>query len=96
MTPNPDIEGLKVIVWLSGIVISLLLAIVGYFLKQQGEAATALTDAVNQLKTAVEVLQMQGQEKHPVIERRLNEHGNRIDDHDRRLVKLETIHEKSK
>ncbi len=91
---NPDLESLRLVVWLSGILISVLLAVVGYFLRQQGDASKALTDAVNKLRTAVEVLQMQGTLKYPVIDNSLKEHGQKIEDHENRITKIETWHEK--
>ena len=89
---NPDIESLKILVGLAGIVISILLAVVAYFLKQQGEASKSLTEAVNQLKTAVVVLQEQSREKYPIFDRRLNEHSRKIDDHEKRITIIETQH----
>lgn len=90
---NPDLESLKILVGLAGIVISILLAVVAYFLKQQGEASKALTEAVNQLKTAVVVLQEQSKEKHPIFDRRLNEHSRKIEDHEKRITIIETKHQ---
>lgn len=87
---NPDLESLKILVGLAGVVISILLAVVAYFLKQQGEASKALTEAVNQLKTAVVVLQEQSKEKHPVYDRRLNKHSEKLEEHEKRIIKLES------
>lgn len=35
ITANPDLEQLKLMMWISGILLFLLLGIIGYFLKQQ-------------------------------------------------------------
>jgi beta-lactamase regulating signal transducer with metallopeptidase domain len=87
---NPDIESLKLILWLAGSVITLLLLIVSYFLSKQIKVQESLTKAVNSLTTAVTVLESQQAERHPVIECRLNTHGQRLDKLDNRITKIET------
>jgi beta-lactamase regulating signal transducer with metallopeptidase domain len=87
---NPDIESLKLILWLAGSVITLLLLIVSYFLSKQIKVQESLTKAVNSLTTAVTVLESQQAERHPVIQRRLNIHGQRLDKLDNRITKIET------
>lgn len=87
---NPDYETLKLTVFVIGGVLSMLLTIVAFFLKKQIEIQETLTKAVNNLTTAVTVLESQNRDRHPVIERRLNEHGHRLDIYENRLTKIET------
>src|SRR5690554_3378445 len=87
---NPDYETLKLTVFIIGGVLSMLLTIVAFFLKKQIEIQETLTKAVNNLTTAVTVLENQNRDRHPVIERRLNEHGHRLDIYENRLTKIET------
>jgi uncharacterized membrane protein YccC len=87
---NPDYETLRLTVVLAGILISVLLGVVAFFLKKQIAIQETLTQAVNNLTTAVTVLESQNKDRHPVIERRLNEHAHRLDNHDSRITKIET------
>lgn len=87
---NPDYETLRLTVVLAGILISILLGVVAFFLKEQIAIQKTLTKAVNNLTTAVTVLESQNKDRHPVIERRLNEHAKRLDAHDNRITKMET------
>jgi beta-lactamase regulating signal transducer with metallopeptidase domain len=87
---NPDIESLKLTLWIAGSVITLLLTVVAYFLNKQIKVQESLTKAVNSLTTAVTVLESQQAERHPVIERRLNDHARRLDAHDRQITRIET------
>lgn len=87
---NPDIETLKLTLWVAGSLITLLLSVVAYFLNKQIGVQEALTKAVNQLTTAVSVLESQNKDSHPRFERRLNAHAKRLDEHDRRITKAET------
>jgi beta-lactamase regulating signal transducer with metallopeptidase domain len=87
---NPDVETLKLTLWAAGGIIALLLAVVAYFLKRQIAVSEILTRAVNNLTTAVTVLESQQKDRHPVIERRLNAHAKRLDEHDVRIARVET------
>ena len=80
----------NLILSLAGALILLLLAIIGYFLKQQITASQALTDAVNSLTTTVQVMQARQEDQHPVIESRLTSHGKRLDCHDKQITVIET------
>lgn len=86
---NPDYESLKLILFISGSLILVLLALVGFFLRQQVIVSQNLTEAVNELTIAINVIQSQEKDRHPVHERRLNEHSSRISDHERRLGVIE-------
>ena len=87
---NPDIETLKLTLWIAGGIIIMLLGVVAYFLKRQITVSEILTKAVNNLTTAVTVLESQNKDRHPVIERRLNTHAKRLDEHDIRSARIET------
>lgn len=90
-----NLESLKYILWIAGVVITLLLAVIGYFLRMQAEASRDLAMSVNQLTVAVNVMQSQNSDRHPVTERRLNDHAKRLDEHDRRLTIVETTCQKN-
>lgn len=87
---NPDYETLRLTVFIIGAVLSVLLSVVAFFLKKQIEIQETLAKAVNNLTVAVTVLENQNRDRHPVIERRLNEHGHRLDSYENRLTKIET------
>lgn len=89
---NPDYESLKLILFISGSLILVLLALVGFFLRQQVIVSQNLTEAVNELTIAINVIQSQEKDRHPVHERRLNEHSSRIADHERRIGVIEVEH----
>lgn len=90
MNANPDYETLKLILIIAGGVISVLLLTIGYFIRQQITASTVLAEAVNNLTVNVRILQSQQDDRHPVTERRLNAHAERLDEHESRIVKIET------
>lgn len=87
---NPDIETLKTLIWLSGLLIGILLVIVSYFLSKQIQISETLTKAVNSLTTAVTVLESQNKDRYPVIEKRLDDHGRRLDEHSEKLSTIQT------
>ena len=87
---NPDIETLKLTLWIAGSIIIILMGIVAYFLGKQINVSELLTKAVNNLTTAVKILESQNSERHPVIVRRLNDHARRLDSHDRDIVCIKT------
>ena len=89
-------DSYQYILGLSGGLISILLIIIGFFLRQQINATKSLTESVNLLKTSVEVLKASQssyseneRERHEVIERRLNNHHDTLSDHEKRILKLE-------
>ncbi|MDD4033766.1 MAG: hypothetical protein PHS48_11030 [Bacteroidales bacterium] len=91
---NPDIETLKLTLWIASAVIALLLTsvigVVVYLAKKQINVSEMLTNAVNKLTVAVSVLENQNKDRYPVIERRLNDHARRLDQHDKQIVRIET------
>jgi hypothetical protein len=91
---NPDIETLKLTLWIASAIIAFLLtAVIGvvvYLAKKQINVSEMLTNAVNKLTVAVSVLENQNKDRHPVIERRLNDHARRLDQHDKQIVRIET------
>lgn len=89
---NPDYESLKLILFISGSLILVLLAVVGFFLRQQVTVSQNLTNAVNELTVAINVIQSQEKDRHPVHERRLNEHSTRITNHENRIRVIEVEH----
>lgn len=109
---NPDIETLKLTLWLAGAVISALFAVIIYFIKSQDSVrknemtklnniVETLVETVNSLKTIVEVVKSRQSGdgeychmKHDVIDKRLTEHGRRIDLVENRITRLETKMEK--
>lgn len=90
MNSNPDVETLKLLITIAFSIIAILLSVVAYFLNRQIKSQEILTDAVNQLRTIVSVLQSQNDDRHPVIDRRLNDHSKRLDEHDKQLARIET------
>jgi len=79
-----------------GPIMVLLLAIIGFFLRQQVTATKMLTDTVNILNTSVEVLRnnhsnfsVTDNERHSIVNRRLDSHSEKINDHEKRIIKLE-------
>ena len=94
---NPDYQSLKLTLWIAGAVISLLLAVVAYFLRKQIEVSETLAIAVNNLTTTVKLIEKEQSERDPRTEKRLNEHSDRLNKHDERLAQIETtckIHHK--
>ena len=89
---NPDIEQLKIILWIAGPMIVLMLGVVGYFIRQQIDASRSIADAVQQLQLIVAELRTHNELLNPVIERRLNHHSENLEDHERRLTVIETEH----
>lgn len=91
---NPDFETLKLTLWIASAIIALLLtAVIGvvvHLAKKQINVSEMLTNAVNKLTVAVSVLENQNKDRHPVIERRLNDHARRLDQHDKQIVRIET------
>lgn len=87
-----DIQGLKIILWIAGFILTIMVGIIGYFLKQQIDASKDLTTAVNDLTKVVAVIQAQVNINNPVNEKRLNDHSGQLDDHEKRIVIIETEH----
>jgi cytochrome c-type biogenesis protein CcmH/NrfF len=89
---QPTLEDLKLTLWVAGVLIVVLVAIIAYFLKRQIEASTQLTKAVNDLTIVVNTLQVQATDNNPRIEKRLNEHSAKLKEMETRVVRLETEH----
>lgn len=89
---NPDLEQLKVILWIAGPLIVVMIAVIGYFIKQQIEASKAIANVVQQLNILVTELRTQNELLNPVFEKRLNHHSENIEEHERRLTVIETEH----
>lgn len=88
----------KFIVTLAGAAITILLAIVGYFLQKQVTVTETLIKAVNALTLTVELIQNNQDNstancgmKHAVIDTRLNKHSQILSEHDKAITRLETL-----
>lgn len=88
--PSNDIETLKLTLWIAGSVIAALLGLVAYFLNKQITIQEVLAKAVNNLTTAVRLIEQHQTITDPIINRRLNDHALRIDAHDKKLAIIET------
>ena len=88
---QPDIESLKLTLWVAGGVISLLILIVAYFLRKQIEVSETLAIAVNHLTTTVKLIEKEQAERDPRTERRLDDHDDRIGTCEDRLTAMETM-----
>lgn len=89
---NPDLEQLKLILWISGPMLFIMLTVIGYFLKQQIEASKAIADAVNALNIVVTELKTHSALEYPQTVTRLNAHSEKLDDHETRITIIETEH----
>lgn len=105
ITANPDAETLKLFLIVSGALISILLVIIGYFIKHQfsdqelknkeqvgkiSKMVDTLGQAVDNLKSVVDIIKAQQDDRDPRTERRLNEHGKKLEEHENRLYIIET------
>lgn len=82
----------------AGVIIMLLLAAIAYFLKKWISSTDSLTESVHDLKTAVALLQTnQGNSdrtcglKHQVIDTRLNNHSERLNEHGESIIELQSL-----
>ncbi len=75
----PDLEQLKVILWIAGPLIVFMLGVIGYFIKQQIEASKAIAYVVQHLNILVTELRTQHELLNPVFEKRLNHHSKSIE-----------------
>ena len=73
---------------IAGVIVMILLAAIAYFLQKWINSTDSLTQSVNDLKTAVALLQRNQDNsdktcvnKHTTIETRLNEHAKRLNEH---------------
>lgn len=88
----------KFIVTLAGAAITILLAIVGYFLKKQVTVTETLIKAVNALNLTVELIQNNQDNfttncglKHSVIDTRLNKHSEKLSEHGEAIAELKAL-----
>lgn len=96
---------------IAGVIIMILLGIIAYFLKQWIESTSkqwidstsALTKAVNELKTTVAIISTnQGASDkacantHQVINNRLNDHSRRLNEHGEAIIELQTVNSRKK
>ncbi len=94
MTP----ELYSFILTLAGVTISLLLAIIGYFLNKHVAVTETLTKAVNSLNITVQLLENSQanlsanmSEKLVIIDTRLNSHSEKITEHCEEIAALKVI-----
>lgn len=98
---NPDPEALKIVLYVAAVIITILLAIVGYFVRSQfsGEkgridkltcVVETLKETVNTVKGIVDVIKKEQEERDPRTERRLNDHARKLSRHDKAIVRIET------
>ncbi|MDP2060675.1 MAG: hypothetical protein Q8J97_13115 [Flavobacteriaceae bacterium] len=93
------------ILTLAGVAISLLLAVIGYFLKKNADATDKyvlvtenLTKAVNSLNITVQLLEnsqanlvSNSSMQHEIIDKRLNAHSEKINEHSEEIATLKAI-----
>lgn len=82
---NPGPESLKLMLYIAGSIILVLLTIIGFFLGMQIRTTTRINDIVTRLQAISELTG-------PVTERRLNAHAEQLDDHEGRIKDLENDH----
>ncbi len=87
---NPDLETLKLTLWIAGSIIALLMSVVAFFLRKQIFVSETLTLAINELTKAVTIQETKDKERHPLIDRRLNEHSAKLKEHGERIAVIET------
>jgi len=85
-----------------GFIITSLMAIIGFFLKQQIKVINTLTDSVNSLQRTVAVLENKTENsmlncgyKHTQIDARLNNHAERLDTIDKDVAVLKSKNNES-
>lgn len=93
---NPEI--LKFVLGLAFVLVALLTAVVGFFLRSQFKILATVKDTVEDLKTVVEVLRSQQKGSgmncittHKSVDARFNTNDKKLDEHSERLAVVETI-----
>lgn len=83
------------IFWIFTTIITVLLAIVGYFLGRQVNVIEKLTDVVGNLNVIVATLKTNQENssanctsRHAIIDKRLNAHSERLNEHDKEIAAL--------
>ena len=81
---------------IAGAIITLLLGALVYFLKKWIDSTDSLTKSVNELKTAVALLQTNQTNysqsctnAHNIIDKRLNSHAERLNEHQEAITELQ-------
>lgn len=98
---NPNLETLKIVMWVAVGIIVMLLAIVGYFVRvhlsgEKGriDKLTAVVDTLREtvttIKGIVDIIKKEQEERDPRTERRLNDHACKLSRHDKAIVRIET------
>lgn len=96
-------EGMKIMIIIMGVLLTVFLSIIGYFMTKRDKTITDATEnltmAVEQLKIVVNGLQNQYSIREPIINERLEKHSSsikrnadKVEAIDLRLTKLETEH----
>lgn len=99
---------LKIVMWFGGGVLSLLFFFVSFYFYRSIKAYDDLSASVNKLQLTLtglngiilsiqernDMQQVTCKDIHIVVDKRLTEHGRRLDEHDKILIKLKTLQEK--
>lgn len=99
---------LTIAMWIGGGISTLLFFIVSLWLKRSIKSYDDLADSVNKLQMTLTglngiILSIQERndmsatncrDRHGVIDTRLREHSQRLDEHDKQITRLETLQEK--
>lgn len=86
----------KTLLTLAGAIISILLAIIGYFLNKHVTATETLTEAVNSLNITVKLLENSQANlisvsncEHKIIDKRLDSHSEKLTEHSEAITVLQ-------
>lgn len=88
----------KTLLTIAGAIISVLLAIIGYFLNKHVNVTEALTEAVNSLNITVKLLENSqanivaaSNSEHKIIDNRLDKHSEKLHEHGEAIVELRAL-----
>lgn len=87
---NPDYETLKLIVLIAAGLITILLAIVGYFMKRQINIQETLINAVAQLTGSVKTMTALDNDRYPNTVKRLDSHAQAIKGLEEGFIKMKS------
>lgn len=79
------------VISMSGVIISLLLVVIGFFLTKFIKSVDDMQSSVEALNVAISAFSekfISNSKEHEVTERRLNEHSRRIDEHEICITRL--------
>lgn len=82
MQVNPDPELLKMLVWILVVILVLVIAVLGYFIRKVATTIEYLRDAFPVLQTTINI-------EIPGIKKDIEAHGVTIKDHETRIVAIE-------